>query len=122
MKTVFCLTLIGLGLLLTGCNHYGKYAIESAGTNTLNDVTVVTDSGYRFVHGILIPSALKGFSGGMPMKAQNKFTVSWTDSMGARHEAVSEISRRELTDNRVPKLIITDAMTIEKGWVHRQNY
>lgn len=122
MKTLFRLTFVGLCLLLAGCSHYGEYGVENAGTKTLNDVAVVTDSGHRFRHGILIPSASKSFGGGMPMKAMNKFTLSWTDSVGERHEAVIDISRRELRDNRVPMLIINDAMSVEKGWVHRENY
>jgi len=122
VKTVFRMAFVGLCLLMAGCSHYGEYAVENAGTKTLNDVMVVTDSGFRFVHGILIPSSRTSYGGGMPMKAMNKFTLSWTDSVGERHEAVIDISRRELRDNRMPKLIITDAMSVEKGWVHRENY
>ncbi len=122
MKTVFRLTFVGLCLLLAGCSRYGEYGVENAGTKTLNDVAVMTDSGFRFVHGIVIPKTRNGYSGGMPRKAMNKFTVSWTDNVGERHEAVITLSRRELRDNRVPMLIITDAMTVEKGWFHRENY
>jgi len=105
------------GLVMTGCSRPLSYAVENAGNQQLNHVLVSTDSGHRFEHGVVIAKSHKSVTGGIPGKAENRFTISWTDASGKAHRAEISVSKKELQDERVRTLSITENMTLEKSWL-----
>jgi hypothetical protein len=116
-RWLFIFLLCGLCL---GCQHRGEYAVKNAGMTALTDVIVSTDSGHWHMPGILIPKATSGFSGDMPMKPMNIFTISWVDDTGKKHRAQIDASRVELQDSRVIMFVIDDTAAIKKTWFHRE--
>ena len=68
--------------------------------------------------GTVSQNSTAGFSGDMPMKPVNQFTLSWVDIRGNRHQAQIEVSRKELQDPRVIMLVINDAAPLQKAWFH----
>jgi hypothetical protein len=108
---------LAISVILAGCDRQIQYAVENGSSINLTDILVVSSSGHRFLHGILIPKAHKSFSGGEKIERENWFTITWIDGSGRSKKAEVELSAEELMDRRVRTLRITEAMTLEKRWL-----
>jgi hypothetical protein len=109
--------LIGICMGATGCARHVEYAVENSGNQVLNGVVVAINSNNGFEHGILIPKSHASFSGSFPIRADNLFTLSWTDGNGSNYHAEIRVSSAELQDKKVRTFRITDAMIVEKSWL-----
>ena len=104
--------------LLVGCERRAGYTIRNGGNQTLNNVTLRSDSGFAFEHGTLDPGNHSSFSGNMNLRRVNKLTLSWTREDTDPKQQTINVEGQVLQNRRGRMFVISDADTIEETWRH----
>ena len=115
-SSYFSIGILVTALLLIGCSTRVEYMLKNETFETVKDLRVISESGFRFDHGTLLSGAHSSFSGAMKLDDEDLLTISWTAEGAELHEQTLSVRRATLQDTRMRVFTITPEQEIEESW------